>query len=592
MLDKVFKKSMGGTTSVVPDLVVHDEKYIASDMIAAGRAEPRTVEPDRRAVGRAKQDAVLTAPGGELYHLDPSLAEKCALVRKDGVLSLHVLASYHSSAEIDSFRRAAGLHLSEQIPAPQVATLKVIRDFNVAEVEAQLTSSTGTGSRARLKDIISFAAATLTNDVKIDSIDDHAIVRLQKDNSLSSKVSRYDMTSQEASALITSAFNYADQGDPVEKPTQDQKFTITDARKLPSNVQTIRGQTAVREDGRRLDLRFIYKSTEVAGKALEDIGLLPQQLESLYFVQNAGAGLFTITAPTDNGKSTTLNLFCIDMVQARGDHIDIIGIDDPVEFMAPEICQLAMYDAGEGEDPFAQKIHTSLRLAPHGIKIGECRTLSTEEAAIDAAVTGKLVMTTQHTTGAFGVPFRYERMGVSRHVAYDSSIHVCWMSQRLIPTLCPVCRASLFSDLKDIDVRRMATIRQFRKLLESVEGTFFVRGPGCSTCQGNRLFDNPGLKGRTLAAEVILPDRDICSLLANDKEYEARKRVIIDAATPTIVLHGFSLLKQGLIGVEEFMNTIARPSVLRDDLLAEEEQRRTKRPSIPSGLHFERVPAE
>jgi type II secretory ATPase GspE/PulE/Tfp pilus assembly ATPase PilB-like protein len=571
----VFKKNGVIGAAAIPELMVQDEVAAGGRLSSPARTEKEGELPRPGGV-RRKQDGVLTAPGGELYHLDPSLAEKCALVRQDGTLALHVLASYQSSAEIDSFRRAAGLHLNETIPAPQVATLKVIRDFNVSEVEAQLTSSTGTGSRAKLKDIISFAAAIQINDVKIDSIEDHAVVRLQKDNSLSGGVSRYDMTSQEASALITSAFNYADQGDPVEKPTQDQKFTITDPKKLPANVQTIRGQTAVREDGRRLDLRFIYKSTEVAGRTLADIGLLPQQLESLYFVQNVGAGLFTITAPTDNGKSTTLNLFCIDMVQARGGHIDVIGIDDPVEFMAPEICQLAMYDVGNGEDPFAQKIHTSLRLAPHAIKIGECRSVSTAEASIDAAVTGKLVMTTQHTTGAFGVPFRYERMGVSRHVAYDSSVHVCWMSQRLVPSLCPVCRLPLFSELKGLDVRRMATIRQFRALLENIEGSFFVKGSGCAHCQGNKLFSNPGLKGRALVAEVILPDRDICALLAADREFEARRRTIIDAGMPTIALHGFLLLKEGKIGVEEFMNAIARPNILRDDLAAEEERRRNE----------------
>lgn len=569
----VFKKSGVSSGNSVPELMVHNEAGIAGGLFSSSGEARREVS--RLSAGMKKPDGVLTAPGGELYHLDPSLAEKCALVRKDGGLALYVLASYQSSAEIDSFRRSAGLHLNETIPAPQIATLKIIRDFNVAEVEAQLTSSTGTGSRARLKDIISFAAATHTNDVKVDTIEDHAVVRLQKDNALSSKVSRYDMTAQEAGALITSAFNYADQGDPVEKPTQDQKFTITDPRKLPANVQTIRGQTAVREDGRRLDLRFIYKSTEVAGRTLADIGLLPQQLESLYFVQNIGAGLFTITAPTDNGKSTTLNLFCIDMVQAHNGHIDVIGIDDPVEFMAPEICQLAMYDGGEGEDPFAQKIHTSLRLAPHAIKIGECRTLSTADAAIDAAVTGKLVMTTQHTTGAFGVPFRYERMGVGRHVAYDASVHVCWMSQRLVPALCPGCRIPLFSDLNGLDPRRMPAIRQFQALLEAMEGNFFVKGPGCGQCQGNKLFSNPGLRGRVLAAEVILPDRETCALLAIDKEYEARRRAIIEAGSPTIALHGFLLLREGRIGVEEFMNAIARPGVLRDDLAAEDERRRT-----------------
>lgn len=585
----VFRKNGVSSGASVPELRVHEEAIATDSPLSAGQEEGNGNRPRSPETGR-KQDRVLTAPGGELYHLDPSLAEKCALVRKDGGLALYALASYQSSAEIDSFRRAAGLHLNEAIPAPQAATLKVIRDFNVAEVEAQLTSSTGTGSRARLKDIIFFAAATRTNDVKIDSVEEHAVVRLQKDNALSANVSRYDMTAQEASALITSAFNYADQGDPVEKPTQDQKFTITDPKKLPSNVQTIRGQTAVREDGRRLDLRFIYKSTEVAGRSLADIGLLPQQLESLYFVQNIGAGLFTITAPTDNGKSTTLNLFCIDMVQAHGGHIDVIGIDDPVEFMAPEICQLAMYDVGEGGDPFAQKIHTSLRLAPHAIKIGECRTVSTAEASIDAAVTGKLVMTTQHTTGAFGVPFRYERMGVSRHVAYDASVHVCWMSQRLVPALCPVCRLPLFSDLKGLDVRRMAAIRQFRALLENIEGNYFVKGPGCSQCQGNKLFSNPGLKGRTLVAEVILPDRETCSLLAADKEHEARRRAIIEAGVPTIALHGFLLLKEGRIGVEEFMNAIARPGVLRDDLAAEEERRRSH--GARSGILPDRAVAE
>jgi type II secretory ATPase GspE/PulE/Tfp pilus assembly ATPase PilB-like protein len=584
----MFRKSGNAPVAEIPELMMHD-MHLSTGIDMTG--EPSQALTEIKTKGQGRTDGVLTAPGGELYHLDPSLAEKCALVRKDGVLSLHVLASYQSSAEIDSFRRAAGLHLSETIPAPQVATLKVIRDFNVAAVEAQLTSSTGTGSRARLKDIIFFAAASHTNDVKIDCIEDLAVVRLQKDNALSSKVSRYDMTAQEANALITSAFNYADQGDPVEKPTQDQKFTITDLRKLPPNVQTIRGQTAVREDGRRLDLRFIYKSTEVAGRTLADIGLLPEQLESLYFVQNIGAGLFTITAPTDNGKSTTLNLFCIDMVQARGGHIDVVGIDDPVEFMAPELCQLAMYDVG-GEDPFAQKIHTSLRLAPHAIKIGECRTASTAEASIDAAVTGKLVMTTQHTTGAFGVPFRYERMGVSRHVAYDASVHVCWMSQRLVPALCPECRLPLFSDLRGIDVRRLATIRQFRKLLEAVDGEYFIRGLGCAVCLGNKLFENPGLKGRVLAAEVILPDRETCALLAAEKEYEARRRSIIEMGAPTIALHGFSLLRTGRIGVEEYMNAIARPNILRDDLQADEERQRICRIPRPAGALLNRALAE
>lgn len=187
--------------------------------------------------------------------------------------------------------------------------------------------------------------------------------------------------------------------------------------------------------------------------------------------------------------------------------------------------------------------------------------------------------------------YRPRRMGVSRHVAYDASVHVCWMSQRLVPALCPVCRLSLFSDLTGVDARRMATIREFRSLLENIEGAFFVKGSGCANCQGNKLFSNPGLKGRVLAAEVILPDRETCSLLAADREFEARRLAIVEAGTPTIALHGFQLLKDGRIGVEEFMNAIARPGVLRDDLLAEEERRRNEG-SARGSLPPERAVAE
>lgn len=512
------------------------------------------------------KDGVLTAPGGSLHGINPRIAEKCALVREGRQLSFFLLAGQQEAGDISAFLASAALALGEAIPTPILVDQQQLRAINVSQAEAQMAGRKGTESRARLNSLIARAAASLTNDVKLDKSARQSMVRFQKNNFLSDPLDRFAMSPEDAELLITSAFNFADAGDSVEQPTVDQKFTITDPEKLPANVQTIRCQTAALEGGgRRLDMRFIYKATEFSASDLSQIGLLPEHLDHLYYLQTVGSGLFTIAAPTDNGKSTTLNLFCIDMVRARQSRIDVIGIDDPVEFMAPEICQLAMTDAPDGGDPFEQKLLTTLRLAPHAIKIGECRTRATANAAIDAAYTGKLVMTTQHTAGAFGVPFRYERMGVERHVAYDADTHVCWMSQRLVSALCPHCRLPIDRLPADFDRRRLALIKAFRRVLDHHEGRYFVRGAGCSQCLREAGASMPGLRQRLLVAEVILPDRTLCRLLEAQSEQEARHHCLTILNTPTMALHGFHHLSAGAIGLEEFM-TIASPRQLAEDL--------------------------
>jgi len=527
---------------------------------------PVQIQTSASRQARPAKDEVLTAPGGSLHDINPRIAEKCALVRMGRRLSFFVLTGQQEAGDISAFVASAALALGEAIPVPILVDQQGLRAINVGQAESRMAGRKGTESRARLNALIGRAAASLTNDVKLDRSAKHSMVRFQKNNFLSDPLDRFAMSPEDAELLITSAFNFADAGDSVEQPTVDQKFTITDPEKLPANVQTIRCQTAALEGGgRRLDMRFIYKATEFSASGLSQIGLLPDHLDHLYYVQTVGAGLFTIAAPTDNGKSTTLNLFSIDMVRARQSRIDVIAIDDPVEFMAPEICQLAMTERLDGGDPFEQKLLTTLRLAPHAIKIGECRTFATANAAIDAAYTGKLVMTTQHTAGAFGIPFRYERMGVERHVAYDPDTHVCWMSQRLVPALCQHCRLPIDRLPVDFDRRRLALIKAFRPLLERHEGSYFVRGPGCGQCLLEAGAGMPGLRQRLLVAEVVLPDRTLCRLLESQREQEARHHCLVALNTPTMALHGFHYLASGAIGLEEFMS-IASPRQLAEDL--------------------------
>jgi type II secretory ATPase GspE/PulE/Tfp pilus assembly ATPase PilB-like protein len=91
----------------------------------------------------------------------------------------------------------------------------------------------------------------------------------------------------------------------------------------------------------------------------------------------------------------------------------------------------------------------------------------------------------------------------------------------------------------------------------------------------------PGLMQRILAAEVILPDRELCRLLAAQRDQEARRYSIIALQTPTMALHGFALVRRGLVGLEEFMS-VASPGQLLEDLRAEAEQGRPRARRIES----------
>ncbi len=519
--------------------------------------------------------ALLTAKGGYIgapegvLGITEALREKVAIF-EDG--SVFVQSDHLHAPEIYTLMLRVKLHYPALgVKKPVGCDTETLRDFYGSTGGERHINASET--RAKVIGFIKQAAALGINDVQFTLRGALGRARFQKDGFLSDPV--MELSAAETNVFFSSLFTFADQGDMVEQGTADQEFSITNAHNLPEAVHSIRCKTASLADGRHLNMRFIYRSSKIVAHGLAALGLLPEQLNTVYFAQGQAAGLFTIAGPTESGKSTTLDLILDDLVKSHHGRILPAAVDDPPEAIHPHTLQLVVNNfGGNDHEAFAAKVRTSLRINPSNVKVGECRSLATATTAIEAANTGKLIFSTLHTTEALQIPFRYMRLGISAGDAFDPRVHLAWMSQRRIPKLCPMCRIPLSRLPDDLEPRRRPRIGPFLTLFPTLAEVLHIRGPGCETCRSQvREVARPaGLaEGRVLVAEIVLPDRPLCQLLKEDRWVEARRHMI-QAGFPTLRLHTFALLKAGLIGVEEAMQAVASASEMVEDLMLQMPQ--------------------
>jgi len=193
-------------------------------------------------------------------------------------------------------------------------------------------------------------------------------------------------------------------------------------------------------------------------------------------------GMIVVTGPTGAGKTTTLYAA---LQTLNSDTININTIEDPVEYQLPGINQVQV-NPRIGVT-FASGLRTLVRQDPDVILVGEIRDAETAEIAIQAALTGHLVLSTLHTNDAPGALVRLQNMGIERFLISSSIVGV--IAQRLVRVVCPTCR-ELYEAPDDV-------VRAFNLPLKDGKPPSIARGKGCTRC-GER-----GMKGRTAIHEVM-----------------------------------------------------------------------------------------
>ena len=309
-------------------------------------------------------------------------------------------------------------------------------------------------------------------------------------------------------------------------------------RRLPQE-----GRVHVVAEGREIDLRVSSMPTLLGEKivmrildksnltvSLEELGLETNQLTMFHRIFSQAHGIAVVTGPTGSGKTTTL-YSVIDLLSSP--ERNIITIEDPVEYQLDAINQIHVNEAIGLT--FARALRSILRQDPDVIMVGEIRDQDTARVAIQAALTGHLVLSTLHTNGAPASFIRLADMGIERYLLASAFNGV--IAQRLARTICPHCRTSYYpSDTTLADAGWLGDATRV-----------FYKGEGCTQCHDS------GYRGRKGIYEILEVTDPVRQYLHHVEDEEALKKFVREHGWRPLREVGLNLVEAGQSTLEEVL---------------------------------------
>jgi type II secretory ATPase GspE/PulE/Tfp pilus assembly ATPase PilB-like protein len=283
-------------------------------------------------------------------------------------------------------------------------------------------------------------------------------------------------------------------------------------------------------------------SMEAADIAIESLGYSRNQIEILKDMTAGANGMILICGPTNSGKSTTLHAL-LRMIHAQhGDSIKTITVEDPVEYVLDQACQIAVarkrkvYQEGD-DNVFTTFLRGTLRQDPDVVMVGEIRDAKNASVVKDLVLSGNKVLTTLHTYSALWSFVRLSEIGVPKSLLTMPGFIVGIAYQRLVPVLCRECSVEL-----DPGRLRSSLRRRLEKALPDLSG-IRMRGRGCNRCR------RTGIAGRTVCAEIVVPDRELLGLINRERYLDAERYWM--SSNATILEHALAKMRQGVLDPED-----------------------------------------
>ncbi|MCD6096960.1 type II/IV secretion system protein [bacterium] len=324
----------------------------------------------------------------------------------------------------------------------------------------------------------------------------------------------------------------------VSDVPQDGRFSI----KLPSDKLDIRISCLPTAFGESVVMRLLRSSA--VGLKFEDLGFFGEAFEILSKEIQRPNGMIITTGPTGSGKTTTLYAI---LNKINRPEVKILTLEDPIEYQLPGINQ-SQIDKSK-DYTFAKGLRSLLRQDPDVIMVGEIRDSETAKIAVQAALTGHLVISTLHTNDAAGAIPRFLSLGVEPYLLAPA-LNVI-IAQRLVRRICPECKkeAKLDEELLQRVKKDLSPVAEKQGI--SLDNLTFYKGEGCSNCQGL------GYRGRIGIYEVLKVDSEIEKLISKGdvSEYDI-KQAADKQGMVTMVQDGLIKAVKGITTVEEVYRVI------------------------------------
>ena len=398
-----------------------------------------------------------------------------------------------------------------------IKDLKVIKEAPVSKIVATL---------------LRYAIEGSASDIHVEHVGDNVRVRFRIDGTLHTNLV---LPTTVHSGIVARIKILSDMKLDEKRIPQDGRFSVKiEGRKVDLRVSTFPAYY-----GEKVVMRIL--DAEKGVKTLSQLGLSKENVETIRETIKRPYGMILLTGPTGSGKTTTLYAMLNEVDREKS---NVVSLEDPVEYSIPGVSQSQVRE--EIGYSFANGLRTTLRQDPDIIMVGEIRDKETAQLAIQAALTGHLVLSTLHTNNAIGAIPRLVDMGVDPYLIAPTLIMT--IAQRLVKAICPDAKEEVPVD----DIIRMRIEKEIGDLPAEFKKPFtsakFVHKAGSSpTCL-------VGTKGRIGAFEVLVIDKDVEKMiLTNPVEDEIYK---IARKKGMLTMKEDAILKsiQGITPFEEMEN--------------------------------------
>ncbi|MDR3685353.1 MAG: ATPase, T2SS/T4P/T4SS family [Coriobacteriia bacterium] len=539
--------------------IISDEQLAEAVAVADGRPLPHVLDE----LGFANEVTVAQAVASSMglpyvdigaYDIDPgaALLLKLDLMRRYAVLPIKLeddeltiaMADPANIFAIDDVRIVTGKEI-RPVVAAQTELMAAIDKFTasqtnvndmVGDIEEQAAAGAG-GDEAEepgeesvvarlMNQIITESIRSGAGDIYIEPQERDVRIRFRVDgvcqvvNSLPMKLHRQLLSRLK----ISSGMDIAERRIP-----QDGRFgVVLDGKSIDFRVAVlplVNGEMAV--------LRLLRRDSIMM--SLKDLGFLEHNLHLLLEALALPYGAILVTGPTGSGKSTTLYAAINETNDPKS---NLITVEDPVEYRLAGLSQVQVHE--KAGLTFAAALRSILRQDPDKVMIGEIRDKETGTIAIEAALTGHLVLSTLHTNDAPAAITRLTEMGIEPFLSASAITLI--MAQRLARRLCPECKEPYTPD--------PVALERIGFPFDPDNLPTLYRAHGCKKCS------NIGYKGRMGIHEVMKMSENLERLTVENASADELMRAAIDEGMLTLRDDGFAKAKMGMTSLEEVLRVV------------------------------------
>ncbi|SMY17973.1 MULTISPECIES: type II secretion system ATPase GspE [Photobacterium] len=358
------------------------------------------------------------------------------------------------------------------------------------------------------------------SDIHIETFEKVLSIRFRVDGMLREVL----QPSRKLAPLLVSRIKVMAKLDIAEKRIpQDGRISL----RIGGRAVDVRVSTMPSSHGERVVLRLLDKNATRLD--LHSLGMTAANHQAFGKIIDRPHGIILVTGPTGSGKSTTLYAGLQELNSAER---NILTVEDPIEFDIDGIGQTQVNS--KVDMTFARGLRAILRQDPDVVMIGEIRDLETAAIAVQASLTGHMVLSTLHTNTAVGAITRLRDMGIEPFLVSSSLLGV--LAQRLVRTLCSECRQPYEAD----------TEQKKLFMLTAADSLTLYRPCGCDKCNFK------GYRGRTGIHELLQVDEHVQELIHAEAGEQAIEKYVRQT-TPSIRDDGLAKVRQGITTLEEVM---------------------------------------